>query len=90
MNRRNFLSLTGTLTGGALLLPDFLFSYGTQRNLIIGEQCLVFVQLNGGNDGLNTFIPFEDPLYYDLRPKIAISSRQRHPKRFREHLKIRF
>lgn len=73
MNRRNFLSLTGTLTGGALLLPDFLFSYGTQKNLIISEQCLVFVQLNGGNDGLNTFIPFEDPLYYDFRPKIALS-----------------
>lgn len=73
MNRRNFLSLTGTLTGGALLLPNFLFSYGSQKNLIIGEQCLVFIQLNGGNDGLNTFIPFEDPLYYDLRPKIAIS-----------------
>jgi uncharacterized protein (DUF1501 family) len=73
MNRRNFLSLTGTLTGGALLLPNFLFSYGSQKNLIIGEQCLVFIQLNGGNDGLNTFIPFEDPLYYDLRPKIAIA-----------------
>ncbi len=73
MNRRNFLSLTGTLTGGALLLPNFLFSYGSPKNLIIGEQCLVFIQLNGGNDGLNTFIPFEDPLYYDLRPKIAIS-----------------
>ncbi|APA00002.1 MULTISPECIES: DUF1501 domain-containing protein [Flavobacterium] len=76
MNRRNFLSLTGTLTGGALLLPDFLFSYGSQKNLIIGQQCLVFVQLNGGNDGLNTFIPFEDPLYYDLRPKIAISKNE--------------
>jgi len=73
MNRRNFLSLTGTLTGGSLLLPDFLFSYGFQKNLVIGEQCLVFIQLNGGNDGLNTFIPFDDPLYYDLRPKIAIS-----------------
>lgn len=73
MNRRNFLSLTGTLTGGSLLLPDFLFSYGFQKNLVIGEQCLVFIQLNGGNDGLNTFIPFEDPLYYDLRPKIAIA-----------------
>ncbi|GEL09475.1 Uncharacterized conserved protein, DUF1501 family [Flavobacterium glycines] len=76
MNRRNFLSLTGTLTGGTLLLPNFLFSYATQKNLIIGEQCLVFVQLNGGNDGLNTFIPFEDPLYYDLRPNIAISKNE--------------
>lgn len=73
MNRRNFLSLTGTFTGGALLLPDFLLAFGSQPNLIIGEQCLVFIQLNGGNDGLNTFIPFEDPLYYDLRTKIALN-----------------
>ncbi|MEO8516792.1 MAG: DUF1501 domain-containing protein [Flavobacterium sp.] len=73
MNRRNFLSLTGTFTGGALLLPDFLFAMGSQQNLVIGEQCLVFVQLNGGNDGLNTFVPFEDPNYYFLRPKIALS-----------------
>lgn len=73
MNRRNFLSLTGTFTGGVLLLPDFLYSFATQKNLAIGEQCLVFIQLNGGNDGLNTFIPFENPLYYDLRPKIALS-----------------
>ncbi|WP_395077830.1 DUF1501 domain-containing protein [Flavobacterium sp.] len=74
MNRRNFLSLTGTFTGGSLLLPDFLFALGSQQNLVVGEQCLVFVQLNGGNDGLNTFIPFEDPLYYNLRPNIAISN----------------
>lgn len=72
MNRRNFLSLTGTFTGGVLLLPDFLYSFGTQKNLVVGEQCLVFIQLNGGNDGLNTFIPYENPLYYDLRPKIAL------------------
>lgn len=73
MNRRNFLTLTGTFTGGALLLPDFLHAFGSQPNLVIGEQCLVFIQLNGGNDGLNTFVPFEDPLYYDLRTKIALS-----------------
>jgi uncharacterized protein (DUF1501 family) len=73
MNRRNFLSLTGTFTGGMLLLPDFLHAFGSQNNLVIGEQCLVFIQLNGGNDGLNTFIPYENPLYYDLRTKIAIN-----------------
>ena len=73
MNRRNFLTLTGTFTGGTLLLPDFLHAFGSQTNLVIGEQCLIFIQLNGGNDGLNTFIPFEDPLYYDLRTKIALS-----------------
>ena len=76
MNRRNFLTLTGTFTGGSLLLPDFLYSFGSQKNLVVGEQCLVFVQLNGGNDGLNTFIPFEDALYYDLRPKIALSKNE--------------
>lgn len=73
MNRRNFLALTGTFTGGSLLLPDFLYSFGSQNNLVLGEQCIVFVQLNGGNDGLNTFIPFEDALYYNLRPKISLS-----------------
>ena len=76
MDRRKFLNLTGTLTGGSLLLPNFLYSFGEQRDLIIGEQCIVFIQLNGGNDGLNSFIPFEDPLYYDLRPNISISKNE--------------
>lgn len=73
MNRRNFLTLTGTFTGGMLVLPSFLHAFGTQDNLIIGEQCMVFVQLNGGNDGLNTFIPYDDPLYYEYRTKIALN-----------------
>ena len=76
MNRRNFLTLTGTFTGGTLLLPSFLHAFGTQSNLVIGEQCLVFIQLNGGNDGLNTFIPYENPLYYDFRSKIALSKNE--------------
>ena len=76
MNRRNFLSLTGTFTGGMLVLPEFLHAFGSQNNLVIGEQCLVFIQLNGGNDGLNTFIPYENPLYYDLRTKIAIDKNE--------------
>jgi len=73
MNRRDFLTLTGTFTGGLLVLPEFLHAFGSQNNLAVGEQCVVFVQLNGGNDGLNTFIPYDDPLYYDLRTKIALN-----------------
>ncbi|WP_338377924.1 DUF1501 domain-containing protein [uncultured Flavobacterium sp.] len=73
MNRRNFLSLTGTFTGGTLLLPNFLHAFGTSNQIITGEECVVFIQLNGGNDGLNTFIPFDNPLYYDLRPNIGIA-----------------
>lgn len=72
MNRRNFISLTGTFTGGMLLVPDFLHALGTQK-LVTSDPCLVFIQLNGGNDGLNTFVPFEDPNYYFHRPKIALS-----------------
>ena len=73
MKRRDFLTLTGTYTSGALLLPSFLHAFGSQTDLVIGEQSLIFIQLNGGNDGLNTFVPFDNPLYYALRPKIALS-----------------
>ncbi len=76
MNRRIFLSLTGTFTGGLLVLPEFLHAYGTSNSILTGEQCVVFIQLNGGNDGLNTFIPFDNDLYYALRPKIALSKNE--------------
>ncbi|MFL9842996.1 DUF1501 domain-containing protein [Flavobacterium rhizosphaerae] len=73
MNRRGFFKLTGTCTGGLLLLPDFLYSFALQQNLTAGDNSLVFIQLNGGNDGLNAFIPYEDELYYKYRPNIAIN-----------------
>jgi uncharacterized protein (DUF1501 family) len=37
---------------------------------------LVVLQLAGGNDGLNTLIPFEDDLYYQARPKIRIAKEE--------------
>ena len=37
---------------------------------------LVVLQLAGGNDGLNTIIPFADDLYYKSRPTLAIPKEQ--------------
>ena len=36
------------------------------------ERSLVVIELEGGNDALNTIIPYNDGLYYDLRPGIGI------------------
>jgi uncharacterized protein (DUF1501 family) len=55
-------------------VPDFLFSFSKQENLIIGDQCIVLLQLNGGNDGLNTYTV---PRWFaEMRPKIALSKEE--------------
>jgi len=41
-----------------------------------GRKTLVIIQLAGGNDGLNTLIPFANPAYAAARPTIAIPAAQ--------------
>lgn len=36
------------------------------------ERVLILVELRGGNDGLNTVVPYQDETYYRLRPQIAV------------------
>jgi uncharacterized protein (DUF1501 family) len=40
------------------------------------DPVLVVLQLSGGNDVLNTVIPYGDPLYFDNRPNVRIPAEQ--------------
>ena len=75
--RREFIKIAGTAMGGIVMIPEFLRAMPlsvTER--LRGHEnindILVVIQLSGGNDGLNTFIPYGNPGYYDLRKNIAI------------------
>jgi uncharacterized protein (DUF1501 family) len=39
------------------------------------NRILVVIELSGGNDGLNTVVPFGEPAYYRARPKLGIPER---------------
>lgn len=79
--RREFLGETFTLLSAAATLPVFLghtaqvladTGRGSKRGKDDSQKILVIVQLAGGNDGLNTVIPYEMDGYYRNRPRLAI------------------
>jgi uncharacterized protein (DUF1501 family) len=72
-NRRTFLQQSTFATVGGLLIPNFLKALERQPSAFLPEgNTLVIVQLSGGNDGLNTIVPFQNDIYYRSRPQIAI------------------
>ncbi len=80
ISRKDFIKLASTIVGGTLLIPRWVYpffsnSYGSELlRDTFNDQILVVVNLNGGNDGLNTVIPYQNQNYYSLRPDIAIPS----------------
>ncbi|MBP6722312.1 MAG: DUF1501 domain-containing protein [Bacteroidia bacterium] len=73
MKRREFLEKSA-LASAMLLLPRFLRgSADLQFGSHARGKVLVVVQLGGGNDGLNTVVPWQNDIYYKLRPGIAHS-----------------
>ena len=87
MNRRNFLQQSAFATAGTMLIPSFLKAFETQAKGLFGAtgaissiaptgKILVVVQLSGGNDGLNTVVPYRNDIYYRERPSIAIKPEQ--------------
>jgi len=69
MHRRDFLR-SMLLSGGALAAPKFL--HATSGASASPRPTLILLQLAGGNDGMNTLIPYQDPRYYELRPTLAL------------------
>ena len=72
MKRRDFLKQSA-LASTALWAPQFLqaFTGGAPHSSRAGK-ILVVVQLSGGNDGLNTVVPYRNDIYYRERPRLAI------------------
>ncbi|MAG94669.1 MAG: hypothetical protein CMJ48_13120 [Planctomycetaceae bacterium] len=73
--RRTFL--TTALGSGAALsfsgsMPQFLLHAAEGEQGSNNETILVVVQLSGGNDGLNTIVPYDDDAYLSKRPKLGI------------------
>jgi uncharacterized protein (DUF1501 family) len=66
MDRRDFLKLSTLIPFAGM--PGFVRAAMTPDT----RKLLVLVELKGGNDGLNTVIPYADPRYAQLRPKLAI------------------
>lgn len=78
VSRRKFLKQGLGMVGVSLTLPS-VWSLAARAADFAPRQSgktkiLVLVQMGGGNDGLNTVIPYTDGAYYKARPVIGIAA----------------
>lgn len=74
-SRRELLQsgvLGASLVATGATLPEFLLRTARAATPQTGRRILVVVQLSGGNDGLNTVIPYRDDRYHRARPTLRI------------------
>lgn len=78
--RKEFIQI-GSLATASLMLPKFLKAFEAHPDDLFlrgramvpaGNKVVVILQLSGGNDGLNTVIPYRNDLYYKARPRLGI------------------
>src|SRR5436190_23395350 len=78
LSRRGFVTKGMAVVGlGSVLPAAFIraaFAEGTPAGVSSKRRVLVVVQLGGGNDGLNTLIPYSEGAYYDARPRIGVNA----------------
>ncbi|MBM4405868.1 MAG: DUF1501 domain-containing protein [Chloroflexi bacterium] len=84
LTRRQFLTSTAVVTAGSVLLPAVFRRAGVAALVDppAGEDAkkrtrtLVVVQMAGGNDGLNTVVPYKESLYQSYRPGLALQQNE--------------
>ena len=79
-SRRDLLRKTagglGVALGGTFMPPAILSTISSAAHAAGKDnRILVVVELSGGNDGLNTIVPYGDDAYYKARPKIGVKAK---------------
>src|SRR5256885_6247374 len=91
INRRSLIGRGAILVASGFLAPSFItrtalaldgqpgFTDGTGGVALDAtkkDRILVVLQLSGGNDGINTLVPFGDPQYATLRPTLGVAGNE--------------
>lgn len=75
LTRRDLLKTTA-IAGAGLALPGLGHAAGGVPRVLPNGRILVLVELDGGNDGLNTVVPYDDSNYSGKRPTLLYTQAQ--------------
>lgn len=75
LTRRDLLKTTA-IAGAGLALPSLGHAAGGVPRVLPNGHILVLVELDGGNDGLNTVVPYDDSNYSSKRPSLLYTQAQ--------------
>ena len=83
LSRRRFLQ-TSSIVSLSPVLPTILGSTARAAHAGSDEKVLVVIQLDGGNDGINTVVPHGDDTYGKVRNKLRLDTKKLH--KLNEHV----
>jgi uncharacterized protein (DUF1501 family) len=76
ITRRDFLT-SGVRAAGTSVSPTMAKAvFAATQDGVHNDHVLVVLQLGGGNDGLNTLVPYADPAYAKARPTLGVAADQ--------------